>query len=285
MNKNKKGFTLIEVLVAVGISAILIAMFVQTMYLQNTQINYLQQKMASSDLSQQLIRNFSDPNYCSLILASPASPITFEAPGGVLSAASPANIAFTFAAIPVGTAPGSPSLVSAGQNISSLSSHLTAAATNPFNLANIIGSYDTASSIGTFVGDFQVLLNSTASTTPLKPSSASITVKTTSANGHTQKIVSCSSTSSVATNKQAGGRAGFNACGNNTCCQHYVFPTPFTTIQSVVISPVMQDWGHNSSSISAGVGSFDVNGFDVCLDHNGQTIDNSGQITWMAFGT
>ncbi len=160
---------------------------------QHNEVTSLKEKLGITDFQQQLTRAFADDTLCTSLLAG-SSPATFNIPSGGATTASPASITLTMgaapASIPVSTVPSAPILATAGGAISLVSTTLVAAAPQPFQLTNIVGSSN--GTTGTFTANFQVNIDETKLVRALKPPATMIFLQTSGGVTGTQTITGCS---------------------------------------------------------------------------------------------
>ena len=193
LTANQRGQSLIEVMTSVGIMALISMGMVSMFTYQNKEVTSLKEKLGITDFQQQLTRAFADGTLCTSLLAG-ASPARFNIPIGGATATSPASITLTMSAapasIPVSTLPSAPTLATAGGAISLVSTTLVAAAPQPFQLTNIVGSSN--GTTGTFTANFQVNIDDTKLVRALKPPATMISLQTSGGVTGTQTITGCS---------------------------------------------------------------------------------------------
>ncbi len=74
---NKKGQSLVQVLVSMGIMGIFMMAMISTQSMQAKENRALSEKLAANDFQQQLTRAFADGSLCKKLLTTP-SPTTFD---------------------------------------------------------------------------------------------------------------------------------------------------------------------------------------------------------------
>jgi hypothetical protein len=103
---NKKGISIVEVLVIAGIMSVMMMSILSMITNQQNEAKFLEQKISTLDLQKILKSSFHDGSVCNSILSSP-SIMTFDST--LIGSATPPE--FAISSIPASSLVGAPSLI------------------------------------------------------------------------------------------------------------------------------------------------------------------------------
>lgn len=187
--QNQKGQSLVQVVVAAAIMAIIMLSMISLQANQAKESRAIIEKLAALDFQQELIRIFSDGTLCTSLLTLP-TPRQFNSSTSAPGSPNPPSLTLPLSQIPISAAPGSPPFATAGALASPIARTLFVAGGRPFQLTSIIGS--SSGGVGRFSANFTVGFDQNQLIRPLSPASVRVSLRTTSA-GPIETITGCSS--------------------------------------------------------------------------------------------
>jgi len=186
---NQKGQSLVQVMVAATIMAIVMLSMMSLQANQAKENRAIVEKLGALDFQQELIRIFADGSLCTSLLTLP-SPQRFNSSGSAPGSANPPSITLPHTQIPINASPGAPPFATAGRLASPIARTLFVANGRPFRLTDIVGS--SSGGIGHYSANFSVDFDHSQLIRALQPASVKISLQTVSA-GVNETITACAS--------------------------------------------------------------------------------------------
>lgn len=276
MKLNRNGNSLIQVVVAAGIMA-MIAMAAASMISdQNKQIKAMSEKIATQDISGALKNVLANPDFCSCLLRnktlnSLATPPVWNS--------DPASIPVSYTAVPAFPA----SCTAASTDIVPAVSSLVPGTSMTVSHLKVSDISEIVPGSGKYTGNLEVGFSNAIRVLRNIKSPILFSVNT-SDPAIARSFMSCTPVGGAAAGFQVG-RLDVVACHNNTCCYDVTFPTALGAPPTAIfMTPYHTDYGSTNGAITFGFESPTTTGFRACFDHIGMPIDNNFYFHWMAVG-